>query len=406
MPFLNNGMYYNVSNHKVYASREGALRRSSTAILPMRNRRSVYSTHSARRIVLVLTELCNLACGYCYARHGNYGKDSYNRITLSQINKVMEYLDTTFNNGIENFQFFGGEPLLEIKAVDYILTQSQESVSLKQSNKSLVTNGTILNDYILQVLSEHDVYVTVSLDGNSSNHDLYRKYKKSGKGTYDKILDNINKLSHSNINVAVEFTITPTLVQDFHNGLFDVNEFLDTLLRVGVRYLHAAPMIGSFGGLLGFSSDYYQKLYSLQENMIHSAKLRRLANNALSNTYSFIKAKECNIGYCGAGLDELTIDINGDIYPCFMFINNPDYLLGSIDKGVHNYGLIDEITNNTKVRNVYCQSCQIKDMCSGCIGANYVENGDITKSSETMCRFQYNNFFISVNELLASVNEK
>lgn len=59
MPILDNGMYYDVATHKVYRSREDAPKEPLELSLPFRKRNSVYSSQSARRIVLILTELCN-----------------------------------------------------------------------------------------------------------------------------------------------------------------------------------------------------------------------------------------------------------------------------------------------------------------------------------------------------------
>lgn len=310
MPVLKNGMYYDVATHKVYRSKEDAPKNLTEVSLLSRRRGSVYSSQSARRIVLILTELCNLACSYCYAGYGDYGKGSQNRITRGQLDKILNYLDTSFSKGIESLQFFGGEPLLEIKAIEYVLAHASNSSALQSTAMTLVTNGTVISDYILQVLSEYDVHTTVSLDGNESNHDLYRKYKISGRGSYATILKNIEKFSNAGIKVAIQLTITPQLVLDFHERKFNADEFLDMLVKLGVSYVHISPVIGAFGGVADFSSNYYRRLKVFQEYLIHGTRIRGLANNAMLGAFNFIKNKECNAGYCGAGVDELTIDIN------------------------------------------------------------------------------------------------
>lgn len=121
----------------------------------------------------------------------------------------------------------------------------------------------------------------------------------SGHGSHSTVLKNIERFTNSGINVAIQLTITPRLVLDFHDGKFIIDEFLDTLVELGVKYMHIAPVIGAFGGIADFSSNYYQRLKTFQKGMIHGAKLRGLANNAISGVFSFIGSKECNSGYCG-----------------------------------------------------------------------------------------------------------
>lgn len=89
--------------------------------------------------------------------------------------------------------FYGGEPLLEFHhlfrecvrfAVDYAASLN------KEVRFSITTNGTLLNDEIVDFLVEHDFLVLTSFDGLKEPHDRYRVFP-GGTGSFDLVLKNL-----------------------------------------------------------------------------------------------------------------------------------------------------------------------------------------------------------------------
>ncbi len=409
MVTLRNGMYYDVLTHRVFKRRPSSdspclnrpIHRSS-----VRDRTFSLDSGRARRVVLILTERCNLACSYCYAGQGAYGKGSLNRIPDRQIDSILEYLEATFPNGIENLQFFGGEPLLETRAIRSICERAPHCVSIRESARSVVTNGTVLSEGILEVLSTYHIAVTISLDGPAEFHDLYRVFKRGGCGSFSVVTKNVARLASAGVPVAIQLTVSPAMVQAHARGQFGVEDFSDLLDNIGVRYVHLSPVIDVLGGEFSFSEQQLEQLDAFQAQMIAALHARGLMNNAVVEAHRFLTKRECNPGYCGAGLDELTVDINGDLYPCFMFINKPEFRIGTINKGVTNTALITQLETNRKAHSEICERCAIVDSCKACVGASVLENGTVSRPSTTMCRFLNNNYFLGVNELIESIRHE
>ena len=399
MKKLDSGYYYDLESHRIF--REDADHPAAGAVTRKWKDRSAITRKSwALRVVLVLTGKCNLACSYCYAAQGAYGRDSVDRIRLEQIEATLAFLEGKFPEGVRQVQFFGGEPLLEPRAIATACEYIAASSVLKAAERTLVTNGTVMTDHILQLLKHHAILVTVSLDGDKEHHDQFRVYKRSGKGSYDHVAENIRRLTSAGVATAVQFTVSSGLVADYERGAVNAEAIAQQFEDLGVSYVHLSPVIGSQGGEFAFDELGRRVLLDFQRELLEELGQRGLNNSGRQRAISFLRTMQCNPAYCGAGLTEISIDMNGDIYPCFMFVNKKKFLLGSITTGITNEALLDVLEGNLKANNPACGRCAIRDFCNMCIGANHIENGDIRLPSRVMCDFQEGSYFASVDQLL------
>lgn len=87
----------------------------------------------------------------------------------------------------------GGEPLLA--GPDYIDAAAAELRGAIGANVDLrvQTNGTLISDPMLEVLSRHDIRVGVSLDGDQRANDEHRRHA-SGRGSYDEVARSLHML--------------------------------------------------------------------------------------------------------------------------------------------------------------------------------------------------------------------
>lgn len=404
---LGNGLYYDSQNHRIYRDDLPEQQRNADDEFHKlwKDRTAITKKGYARRIVLVLTNSCNLACSYCYAAQGGYGKECINKITQSQIMQMLHFLERQFPEGVGQIQFFGGEPLLEPKAIKYISSYMDSSPLFKETEKTMVTNGTVINTSVIEMLKKHNILVTISVDGTKKYHDLFRTFKINGAGSYSLIIHNIKRFLSAGIQTSIQFTINKQMVADYGKGLLNPEEIAESFAGLGISYIHLAPVIDTCNGEFAFDRYHKALLLRFQSDLMSAFRHHHIQDSKTVEAYSFLTRKLCNKGYCGAGLDEITIDINGDIYPCFMFINNEDFLLGDTINGITNFSLLEEIENNTKNKNKRCVSCPVKDTCNMCIGANYIENGDIHEPARTACAFHRNGYFKGVSQLVEDIDQ-
>ncbi|MFM6437744.1 MAG: radical SAM protein, partial [Microcystis panniformis] len=104
-----------------------------------------------------------------------------------------------------NITLFGGEPLLaeNRSTIEYILERAFAS---GKANFSAITNGTELEAYQDLLAPDKISWLQITLDGIPQEHDKRRIYA-DGKGSYEKIAQNITRALDLGVRVAVRMNI-------------------------------------------------------------------------------------------------------------------------------------------------------------------------------------------------------
>jgi uncharacterized protein len=150
-----------------------------------------------KNVTFVLTENCNLACTYCYETH-----KSSKRMTKEIADRAIEFILTKIEGSpAVSLDFIGGEPLLEIDLMDYIMARFKiRSFELShpwQNNYmfSLTTNGVLYDNPKVQKFLDKNkgrCSICITIDGNRELHDKCRVFP-NGKGSYDIVSKNVRK---------------------------------------------------------------------------------------------------------------------------------------------------------------------------------------------------------------------
>jgi uncharacterized protein len=90
----------------------------------------------------------------------------------------------------------GGEPLLAGRAaIAKVATELRRCLPPSTELKlAIQTNGVLLTEAVLDVLLEHDIRVSVSVDGTRETHDRHRRYR-DGRSSYAQVRDGIRLLA-------------------------------------------------------------------------------------------------------------------------------------------------------------------------------------------------------------------
>lgn len=340
--------------------------------------------NSLFRLVLNISNVCNMNCRYCYAGGGNYG-DKEALMDIDILDKVLCFF-YKFYKDIEVIQLFGGEPTLNIKAIEYTCKYIKENN--KHTIVSMVTNGTNLNDRLIDLISKYNIYVTASIDC-SELHNYLRPFN-SGEETYELIICNLNKLYHKTGQPG-QIEVTYTRQHDIkgisiQNLLESLNKDLDFEV-----FAHIAPVctenadykLNNPKRFFESIDDYYKYLGT--DKQMHYSYIDRFLKP--------LKEHEPSIRYCGAGVGTIAVDIYGNIYPCFYFVNNNKFLIGNVvtdsyEKIQHNLtNTQKEYSNYKRNETEKCKECFANTICYGCIGANYSITGDAMLMSDFHCEW-------------------
>jgi len=332
------------------------------------------------RLIINISNDCNMRCVYCYANQGTYGVET-NMISIPTLNSTLDTFFTIFDS-IGMLQLFGGEPTLNMDAIEFACEYLKKNKHKTQVG--LVTNATVVNDRFIALINKYNIYVTVSVD-TEREHDKLRPFPK-GKESWELINKNIHKMmAETKQPTQIEFTYTK--VHDDE----DIS-ILDILLELDKEYgnipVHVAPVC----------SDDKQYHLINRERFINSVQ-EIYSNKVPGKDISFSSLKSCELSlkhrksfdyFCGAGISTLAVSTLGYIYPCFYFIDNEDFKIANVkEEKNHIKDKVMAVRNayyeKTKSNNEKCKECFAKDLCNGCLGANYTENGDPYIASDNHC---------------------
>ncbi len=135
---------------------------------------------------------CNLGCHYCFE------SQKAKRITPKNINAFKSFISfESLRRKHIGMKWTGGEFLMAweiIKDISkHIITECEKNHCIY--NATAVSNGTLVNEKIAREMLEARIStIQITLDGAQLDHDLIRHYK-SGKGTFNAIINNIAILS-------------------------------------------------------------------------------------------------------------------------------------------------------------------------------------------------------------------
>ena len=177
-------------------------------------------------VLVKLASRCNLNCDYCYVYQ--MGDDSWRsqpkRMANATVDALAEQLGrlAAHQGRPLSVVFHGGEPLLAGAARFRRTCATLRSRLGQGSGLHLQTNGVLLTDEIIEACADHDVGISISIDGPANTHDHHRR-------------DHLGQGSHTRVARAVRRVASHPAGGDLLSGLLAV---IDLQADPGEVYLH------------------------------------------------------------------------------------------------------------------------------------------------------------------------
>lgn len=350
------------------------------------------STDRLYKLVLNVTNVCNLGCKYCYAGGGNYSSSEC-MMSVEAAQKAIDLFYSRYKN-IKVIQFFGGEPLLNEPVIrfscEYITKLYREQAIESLPEFGLVTNGTVYSEEIADTIRKFNISVTISVDGPLNVHDQMRIYK-SGSGTHEQICNNISKFRDKTVHInAAEVTYNSCHEKCCCSVIDTVKYIKDEL---NIPNVHIVPVSTSDPNLKITNRDSFISSVSDVFEAIKTQK-KDYSYTYISRIFQSLKLRKANKYLCEAGISSFSISCKGDIYPCFMFTDVKEYKMGNVFDTVSPFEsqlfLRKQSTFKefSKYKYPKCKNCYINRICSGCLGTNYYSCNDIYDTPEEECEMQ------------------
>ncbi len=331
------------------------------------------------KVTLSLTHECNLSCKYCYG-----GKKDYRSMSFETAKKITDYIFEITPDGQKiEFNFFGGEPLLQFDLLQRVVEYIRKKASAADNTVSLgiTSNGTLLTSEILNYLKNEGITLSISIDGPEHIHNLNRRFS-NGRSSFETVEDGLKLAVDLHDLLQVNAVFSPETV-----GFLEeiVNYFTD----IGVNVIHLNPNISSSWENITFDTllDSYMRIASVYINSY--SEDREMAVNLIdSKIIILIKGGYELIDICGMGKTEWGFSTTGNAYPCERLIGEDDgktLCLGNIHSGIEvtkQCTLLKEKGN----RNEECIDCELKKYCMNWCGCtNFHMTGSINYTGRFMC---------------------
>ncbi len=329
---------------------------------------------------------CNLSCRYCFAQEGEY----HGRRGLMSVEVGKQALDFLVENSGSRrnleVDFFGGEPLMNWKAVQEIVEYGRglEKKHDKKFRFTLTTNGVLLDEEKMEFANREMSNVVLSLDGRRQVHDFMRPFP-NGAGSYDRIVPKFQEFAK--LRGQKDYYVRGTFTR--HN--LDFAKDVLHLADLGFKQISMEPVVAQE------SEDYALRKEALpvvceQYDILAREMIAREKEGRGFQFFHFmldLSGGPCvykRLSGCGSGTEYLAVTPWGDLYPCHQFVGEDAFRMGTVFEGIQK----PEIRESFSKCNVYskpaCQECFARFYCSGgCAANSYNFHGDMGQVYETGC---------------------
>jgi len=341
------------------------------------------------QVVWNVTRACNLKCKHCYETAGTRASDE---MTTEH---ALSCIDRLADAGIVFLALSGGEPSLRPDILTLIRWAADRGIYV-----AMATNGTTLSrgGRVREFKEAGLKFVQISLDGASEGtHDGFRGVP----GAFRKTVQGIKNCVAEGLFVEVAMTVT-------RHNLAELCDTVQLCKSLRVRWFMVYNFVPVGRGTALLESDLTpgerEKMLHDILDMILSKKgpedmdilttapqLGRVARVAakevcasscqssedLYPTHFFnarlpVQMRELSkfIGGCGAGRFYLTVEPNGDIFPCVFFPHIAKVRVGNIlcddfQKLWSENKVLNDLRNKDLLKGA-CGTCESRNVCGGC----------------------------------------
>jgi len=294
-----------------------------------------------------LTDHCNLCCKHCYRESGPHLKN------FLPTEKLLSLLETMAQQGINSLELTGGEPMTHPDFIDIF-----EKASVLFNRVGVVSNGTLIDDDVIDVFSKSDkiIVVQIDLDGDSAEvHDSLRGIP----GSFDRVCTAAQRMKEHGVKFRV--------VMNVHSGnLSHVRQTAVLARNLGAKQFSFASVLAvGRATKMQMLSETELLEFILLVNELEAAYPDFIQVSIPEPEGLYLHQK----GNCGGGSRSLVLGPTGNVRPCPMLsegngiygnllVENYQTVVQRAPLSEHYYlQMPDEAT---------CQGCDYLYFCKGC----------------------------------------
>ena len=284
-------------------------------------------------ITLNIAHDCNMACPYCFAKQGLYGGER-EMMTEETARRSVDWLLRESGAKADCYlRFLGGEPFLNLRVMRDTMSYANEVAarSGKKVHFSVNTNGTLFNSEIQELFEQFKLRVSISIDGTREAHNVHRIFR-SGRGTYDVVVDNVDKFLASDPTAMVNGTIT--------SSNLNIYDYIVEFRRLGFRSIRFALVGTADAGVAVRREELLESLRVQYDRVADKYLSDVLAGDVwyFADFYKYfegLRYRRRRGHRCGAGTTYANVDVSGSVHLCHRFTADKTQVVGNIVSGTN-----------------------------------------------------------------------
>ena len=325
--------------------------------------------------IFVVTNECNLNCKYCQANNGNKKRLKMSKETA----KAAVDIALSSPQKCLSFEFQGGEASTNVPGMRKFIEKVE---SVKSQYDKLVKYRTEINcvsvsEDLIKLIKDYNVSVGVSLDGPKSMTDQTR-VDVNGNGAFDRIENGIKKLRDNGIYIDGAVC---TVGQ--HNVLYP-RQLMEFFNEIGLNFKPRPVNIlgrekeNNLTPKLGEWAKCFKEMHQMQNEVdIENFSIHIFEENVYTPVRDYI----CLRYPCGAARELVSVNPNGDVFPCDGFKGEEKFIMGNVLNETIEDMLkkpeIIKLKNRTAETIEKCSKCLFRGICCSCCYSAYGKFGDV-----------------------------
>jgi len=340
-------------------------------------------------LYLLLTDACNLRCGYCYflanmdkGYEFSFMKEETAIAAIDMFGRCIAKSDSKD----QQIVIYGGEPLLNrqtlLTVLRYIDKAKEKQILPAHVSVTINTNGILLDDEIIEQAKESKAVIAISIDGPKEIHDKKRIYQ-SGKWSFDDVIKGYNLAKSAGARLGICITV------DQHN-IFQ----LEDVVRWTINELEAKGM--GFNILIensqNMTEDDYGKYSRLAaEKLIECFKIARekgIYEDRIMRRVKCFVEKEPVLSDCGGCGLQIVVSPDGKIGTCQAFCGSKEYFVSKPFKTFEpeKHQFWKEWRSRSPLSMDECKNCIALGNCGGgCPYSAYKRHGTFWSLDDRFC---------------------